>query len=65
LYWGIIDFKKGYQFRTNIIKDEKGDLFADGHNIWPGGGAISPSNSMYMGLMMLDRQIYKYTQQNH
>ena len=29
LYRGINDFKKGYQSRTNIVKDEKGDLFAD------------------------------------
>jgi len=27
------DFKKGYQLRTNIIKDEKGDLVADSHSI--------------------------------
>ena len=26
LYRGINDFKKGYQPRTTIIKDEKGDL---------------------------------------
>jgi hypothetical protein len=27
------DFKKGYQPRTNIVKDEKGDLGADSHSI--------------------------------
>ena len=27
-YKGINDFKKGYERRTNIIKDEKGDLVA-------------------------------------
>ena len=26
LYRGISDVKKGYQPRTNIVKDEKGDL---------------------------------------
>jgi len=26
LYRGICDFKKGYQPRTNMVKDEKGDL---------------------------------------
>jgi hypothetical protein len=26
-------FKKGYQPRTNIVKDEKGDLVADCHSI--------------------------------
>jgi len=33
LYMGIIDFRKGYQPRTNIAKDEKSDLFADSHSI--------------------------------
>jgi hypothetical protein len=33
LYRGISDFKKGYQPRTNIVKDEKGDLVTDCHNI--------------------------------
>jgi len=33
LYRGIIDFKKGYQPRRNIVKDEKGDLVVDSHSI--------------------------------
>ena len=33
LYRGINDFKKGYQLRTIILKDEKGDLVADPHSI--------------------------------
>ena len=33
LYRGIIDFKKGYQPRTNIVNDEKGELVADSHSI--------------------------------
>jgi hypothetical protein len=32
-YRGINDFKKGYQPRTTIVKDEKGDLVADSHSI--------------------------------
>jgi len=32
LYKGINDFKKGYQPRTTIVKDEKGDLVADPHS---------------------------------
>jgi len=33
LYRGVSDFKKGYQTRINIVKDEKGDLVADSHII--------------------------------
>jgi hypothetical protein len=33
LYRGINDVKKGYQPRTRIVKDEKGDLVADYHSI--------------------------------
>jgi len=33
MYRGISDFKKGYQPRTNIVKDGKGDLLADSHSI--------------------------------
>ena len=33
LYRGISDFKNGYQPRTNIVKDEKGDLVTDSHSI--------------------------------
>jgi hypothetical protein len=29
LYRGINEFKKGYQPRTNLVKDENGDLLAD------------------------------------
>jgi len=43
LYRGITDFKKGYQLRTNIVKDEKGDLVTDSYIFWLGGGTISLS----------------------
>jgi len=33
LYRDINDFKKGYQPRTNIAKDEKGDLFTNSNSI--------------------------------
>ena len=33
LYRGFSDFKKGYQRRTNIVKDERGDLVTDCHSI--------------------------------
>ena len=32
-YRGINDFKKGYQPRTNMVKDEKGDLVTESHSI--------------------------------
>ena len=32
-YRGIINFKKGYQSRANIAKNEKGDLVTDCHSI--------------------------------
>jgi len=43
LYRGINDFKKGYQPKTYIVKDEKGDLVADSTVFWQGGKTISPS----------------------
>jgi hypothetical protein len=33
LYRGINDFRKGYQPRTIIVKDEKGDVVADSHSV--------------------------------
>ena len=33
LYRNINDFEYGYQLRTNIVKDEKGDLVANSHCI--------------------------------
>ena len=33
MYRSISDFKNGYQPRTNIRKDEKGDLVADSYSI--------------------------------
>jgi hypothetical protein len=33
LYRGIYKFKKGYQPRSNLVKDENGDLLADSHRL--------------------------------
>jgi hypothetical protein len=33
LYRGKLGFKRGYQPRNNLVKDENGDLLADSHNI--------------------------------
>jgi hypothetical protein len=56
LYRGISDFKKSYQPRTNIVKDEKDDLVADSSAFWLDGGSISLSCSMYMELVKSERQ---------
>jgi hypothetical protein len=36
LYRGISDYKKGYQPRTNIVRDDKGDLVTGSHSILAG-----------------------------
>jgi hypothetical protein len=33
VYRGINEFKKGYQLRSNLAREENGDLLADSHNI--------------------------------
>jgi hypothetical protein len=33
LYRGITEFKNGYQHRSNLVKDDRGDLLADPHKI--------------------------------
>jgi hypothetical protein len=33
MYRGISDFKKGYQPRTDIVKDDRDDLCSDCHSI--------------------------------
>ena len=43
LYRGMNDFKKGYQTRTNTVKDEKGDWLHTFTVFWLGGGTISLS----------------------
>ena len=40
---GNTDFKKGYQTRTNIVNNEKGDLVTYFHRFWLDGGNISLS----------------------
>jgi hypothetical protein len=32
LFTGINEFKRGYQTRNNIVKDENGDMLAEPHN---------------------------------
>ena len=44
MYRGIDDFKKGYQPRTTIVKNEKGDLVADPHSIMVRWRNFLPAN---------------------
>jgi len=62
MYRGTNDFKKGYQPRTNIEKNKKGDFLQTPTVFWLGGGTISVSCSLYMELVMLaDRNTYRRT----
>jgi len=45
-----VNLKKDYQPKTNIVKDEKGDLVADCHSILLRWRTISLSYWMYLGL---------------
>jgi len=63
LFRGINDFKKGYQPRCNIVKDEKGDLVADSHSIVARWRNYSSQLFNVHGVKDVARQ--KYTQQNH
>jgi len=56
LYRGIIEFKKGYQPRTNIVKDDKGDLVSDSHIILARWRNYFSRILKYMGLIMLGRK---------
>ena len=63
LYKGINNFKKGYQPRTNKVKDKKGDLVAELHSILTRWRNHFSQLLNVLGLKMLGRQ--KDTQQNH
>ena len=55
LYGGINDMKKGYQPRTRIVKDEKGDLVADSHSIMARLRNYFSQILIYMESVMLGR----------
>jgi hypothetical protein len=56
LYRGTNGFKKGYQPRTNLVKDENDDLLADYHNIM--NRQKNYVYQLYTALMMLDTNAY-------
>jgi hypothetical protein len=57
LYRGINGFKKGYQPRINIIKDENGNLLADPQTVLNRWKNFF-NQVLYMGFMMSGRWIY-------
>ena len=60
---GISDFKKGYQLGTTIVKDEKGDMFADSNSVSARWRKYFFQLLNVHGVNVI-RQT-KYTQQNH
>jgi len=56
-------YDKAYQPRTNIVKDEKGDLVAESHSVLVRWRNHFPQPLNIQGLIMFGRQ--KYTQQCH
>jgi len=66
LYRVINDFKKGYQLKSNILKDEKGNLFTDCHIVLARWGNHFSLLFDVLGFSD-DRQTYihTYIQQNH
>jgi hypothetical protein len=55
LYRGINEFKKDYQTRSNLMKDEKGDLLADSHKILNSWKNYFSQLLMCIGSVMLGR----------
>jgi len=62
VYRGITDFTKGYQPRTNIVKDEMGDLVADSHSVL---ARWRNHLSQILNIHGANDVRQKYTQQNH
>jgi hypothetical protein len=64
LYRGITEFKKGYQPRTNLVKDKRGDLLADSHKLLTRQkNYFCQILKMYKGWVVLGRR--KYRQQSY
>jgi hypothetical protein len=51
LYRGINEFKKGYQSRTNLLKDENSHLLADSLNIL--NVLVYPQNKFRLQILLL------------
>jgi hypothetical protein len=59
LYRGINEFKRGYQPRINIIKDENGNLLADAQRILNRWKNFFNQVLNVHGVIMLGRRIYR------
>jgi hypothetical protein len=55
LYKGINEFKRDYQLRSNLVKDENGDLLADSNTILNSWKSYFSRLLMFIMLVMLDR----------
>jgi hypothetical protein len=55
LYREIYEFKKGYQPRTNLVKEERGELLVDSNKILNSGRITSVSCRTYTGWVVLGR----------
>jgi hypothetical protein len=63
LYKGITEFNEGYQPRSNLVKDEIGDLLSDSRNVLIGGRKTSVSYWSYMERVVLGE--HKFIQHSH
>jgi hypothetical protein len=55
LYRGINEFKRDYQPRNNLVKDENGDLLVDSHNI------LNRRKNYYIQLLNVHNRPQVYT----
>ena len=55
VYRGISEFKKVYQPRGDLLKDERGDMVADSHSFFQ---RLVNHFCLCMGLMMIGGVIY-------
>jgi hypothetical protein len=58
LYRGITEFKKGYEPKTNLVKDERGDLLVDPQKI------LARWKNYFCQLLNVQGRL-KFTQQSH
>ena len=66
LFRGIIDLKKGYQPRTNIVIDKAGDLVTNSRSVLAGWRNHFSQLFNVLGVSgVMQTYIHTYIQQNH